>query len=55
MNGDAELVVALETQDGHGSLLIEGGLDKPKVASAVLEIMEGSAEAFQRRGGKYHF
>lgn len=55
VNGDAELVYALETREGHGRRLAEGGLDQEMVASAVLEIMEGSEEAFKRRREKYHF
>lgn len=55
VNEDAELVYALETRDGHGKRLAEGGLDQETVANAVLEIMEGSEEAFKRRREKYHF
>ncbi|WP_139117583.1 AAA family ATPase [Endozoicomonas atrinae] len=55
VNGDAELVYALEAKDGQGVKQTEGGLDNPKVAEAVLDIMEGSEEAFRRRGEKYHF
>ena len=55
VNGDAELVYALETRNGRGRLLAEGGLDRPAVCSAVLDVMEGSKEAFQRRREKYHF
>ena len=55
VNGDAELVYALEAKNGQGVKQTEGGLDNPKVAEAVLDIMEGSEEAFRRRGEKYHF
>jgi ABC-type Mn2+/Zn2+ transport system ATPase subunit len=55
VNGDAELVYALETRNGRGRLLAEGGLDRPGVCGAVLDVMEGSKEAFQRRREKYHF
>lgn len=55
VNGDAELVYALEAQKGHGSLLDQGGLDREKVTQAILDIMEGSKEAFQKRREKYHF
>jgi DNA repair ATPase RecN len=55
VNGDAELVYALETKDGHGSKMAAGGLDRSDVTKAVLEIMEGSELAFQRRREKYHF
>ena len=55
VNGDAELVYALEAKKGHGSLLDQGGLDREKVTQAILDIMEGSKEAFQKRREKYHF
>lgn len=55
VNGDAELVYALEAREGHGRPLAQGGLDRGEVTEAVLEIMEGSDEAFRRRSEKYHF
>jgi len=55
VNGDAELIYAFEAKDGKGELLACGGLDKPKVTKAVLDIMEGTEEAFRRRREKYNF
>lgn len=55
VNGDADLVYALHTEDGCGKKLAEGGLDRPEVSDAVLEIMEGSDEAFRKRREKYNF
>lgn len=55
VNGDAELVYALEARDGRGRPLVQGGLDRESVTQAVLDIMEGSREAFRRRSEKYHF
>ena len=55
VNGDAELVYALEASAGRGRPLAHGGLDRDEVTKAVLEIMEGSDEAFRRRSEKYHF
>ncbi|MBF0115940.1 MAG: AAA family ATPase [Magnetococcales bacterium] len=55
VNGDAELVYALDTCNGHSIKLAEGGLDQQSVANAVLDIMEGSAQAFRQRQEKYHF
>lgn len=55
VNGDAEFIYALEARDGRGRILAEGGLDRAEVAAAVLDIMEGSEQAFKRRGEKYHF
>lgn len=55
VNGDAEFIYALEARDGQGKTLAEGGLDRAPVARAVLDIMEGSDQAFKRRSEKYHF
>lgn len=55
VNGDAELIYALEARDGRGKQLGEGGLDRKEIAEAVLNIMEGSEQAFKRRSEKYHF
>ncbi|SEM68682.1 DNA repair ATPase RecN [Syntrophus gentianae] len=55
VNGDSELVYAFEARDGHGVALAQGGLDKGVVTKAVLDIMEGTEEAFRRRREKYHF
>jgi len=49
------MVYSLETRDGRGRKLAEGGLDNSAVSQAVLEIMEGSEGAFKRRHEKYHF
>jgi ATPase subunit of ABC transporter with duplicated ATPase domains len=55
VNGDAELIYALESQGGRGRPLAQGGLDLARVSDAVLDVMEGSREAFQKRREKYHF
>jgi len=55
VNADAELVYALEARDGHGRCRTQGGLDQQEVARAVLDIMEGSEQAFRQRKEKYHF
>jgi energy-coupling factor transporter ATP-binding protein EcfA2 len=55
VNADAELVYALKAQGGRGVCMSQGGLDRPDVTRAVLDIMEGSEEAFRRRQEKYHF
>ena len=46
---------ALEAKDGKGVIRAQGGLDKSDVTAAVLDIMEGTEEAFRRRREKYHF
>lgn len=55
VNGDAELVYAFEARNGKGEVLAHGGLDQGPVTKAVLDIMEGTEEAFRRRREKYHF
>jgi ABC-type lipoprotein export system ATPase subunit len=55
VNGDAELVYAFEARGGKGEVLACGGLDHGPVTKAVLDIMEGTEEAFRRRREKYHF
>lgn len=55
VNADAEQIYALEARDGKGKLRAQGGLDRKAVAAAVLDIMEGSEQAFRQRSEKYHF
>lgn len=55
VNGDAEMVYALESSAGRGVRKAEGGLDREEVTQAVVNIMEGSHEAFRRRREKYDF
>jgi len=61
VNGDAELIVPLEVSGSRGTqksikgVSCVGALDKKTVQTAVEEILEGSAEAFQRRKEKYGF
>lgn len=55
VNADAELVYALEARGGRGVCKAQGGLDMKDVTKEVLDIMEGSEEAFRRRKEKYHF
>lgn len=61
VNGDAELIAALEVEAGRGNQrtrngqLAVGALDQLAVRVAVEEIMEGSEEAFRKRREKYGF
>lgn len=55
VNADAEQIYALEARDGRGKPRAQGGLDQKGVAEAVLDIMEGSEQAFKQRSEKYHF
>ena len=55
VNGDSEFVYAFEVNNSQGAALSHGGLDREDVTKAVLDIMEGTEEAFRRRREKYHF
>lgn len=55
VNADAELIYAVEARDAKGKKRTEGGLDRTEVTRAVLDIMEGSEQAFRQRSEKYHF
>ena len=55
VNADTDLVIALDVKKGRGERLAVGGLDQSDTANTVLNIMEGSAEAFKRRFEKYIF
>lgn len=55
VNADTDLVFALAVTQGRGTKLAIGGLDQMETTNAVLDIMEGSAEAFKRRFDKYNF
>lgn len=50
---DAENIMVLRYNGYHGYLSDNGAIDSEKIASAVLEIMEGGREAIKRRIGKY--
>lgn len=55
VNADAEQIYALEAREGRGKPRAQGGLDRKGVVEAVLDIMEGSEQAFKQRSEKYHF
>lgn len=49
VNGDAELVVALDVRKGQAFKSCEGGLQEEAVRGEVCRIMEGGREAFRER------
>jgi len=55
VNGDAELIVALEVKNQLGEMLTSGSIDRSDVKDAVTAIMEGSAEAFRLRRERYGY
>ena len=55
VNGDAELIVALDANDRMGQLLDAGSIDKQQIKNLVTILMEGSAEAFRLRSERYGY
>lgn len=55
VNGDAELIVALEAEDRMGKVLDVGSIDRPEMKEHVTTIMEGSAKAFRLRRERYGY
>lgn len=49
VNGDAELVVAMEDTGGRCIARTTGTLQEPKLREAICKIMEGGYEAFEQR------
>ncbi len=49
VNGDAELVVALDVRGGQTRQGCEGGLQEQDVRDEVCRVMEGGREAFEKR------
>ncbi|QIH75191.1 AAA family ATPase [Macrococcoides canis] len=54
VNGDAEYIHSLVVDNGKGNIRALGGIDNEDVKKAVLDIMEGSKEAFEKRRNKYY-
>ena len=55
VNGDAELIVALGSNNRLGEVMDAGSIDRADVKDLVSEIMEGSAEAFRLRQERYGY
>ncbi|MCK9588161.1 MAG: AAA family ATPase [Terrimicrobiaceae bacterium] len=49
VNGDAELVVALESNGGQTKIKAQGGLQEDDVRRNICDIMEGGEVAFEKR------
>lgn len=49
VNGDAELVIALDVTGGQSRAVCTGGLQEQRVRDTICEVMEGGREAFERR------
>jgi len=51
--GDAELVLAIEAQEGQAHAIGRASIDEKGIRELIKMIMEGGEEAFQRRAEKY--
>jgi hypothetical protein len=49
VNGDAELVVALDVGGGQTRAVVQGGLQEQRVRGEICRVMEGGREAFELR------
>lgn len=53
--GDAELVIPMYADAGHGAPRDVGAVDRLETRDRVCELLEGGADAFKRRGQRYGF
>jgi len=53
--GDAELVIPMHVEDGHGSPFNVGSVDRPATRNSVCALLEGGVQAFRKRGQRYGF
>jgi energy-coupling factor transporter ATP-binding protein EcfA2/histidinol phosphatase-like PHP family hydrolase len=51
--GDAELLVVLKATSDHGQIVSRGSIDHRQTCNLACDILEGSREAFDRRGAIY--
>ena len=54
VNGDAEYVVSLSSDNRYLSISAEGTVENQKVKDEICEVMEGGIEAFETRAKKYN-
>jgi hypothetical protein len=55
VNGDADLVVALEADAEHGRVYASGAIEEQQVRDAIVRTLDGGAEAFRLRRKKYGY
>jgi ABC-type lipoprotein export system ATPase subunit len=53
--GDAELVIPMSVEDGHGRPYSPGAVDRPDTRDAVCSLLEGGIDAYRKRGMRYGF
>ena len=55
VNGDADMVIALEADKSHGRIACSGAIEDPEVRDAIVSTLDGGVEAFRLRRTKYGF
>lgn len=53
--GDAELVIPMRVENGHGRPFNVGAVDRPATRDSVCALLEGGVQAFRKRGQRYGF
>lgn len=53
--GDAELVLPLRGESGHGEVVDQGSVDATATRAQVLRLLEGGPAAFEERGHRYGY
>jgi hypothetical protein len=53
--GDAELVLPLRGESGHGEVVDQGSVDATATRAQVLRLLEGGPAAFEERGRRYGY
>ncbi|CEI82665.1 hypothetical protein BN997_02550 [Oceanobacillus oncorhynchi] len=54
VNGDAEWVIALNSQTKDIEVMYEGSIENESVKNAICDIMEGGEDAFSLRAKRYN-
>ena len=53
--GDAELVLPMHVDNGHGTVATAGSVDRSATRDRVCALLEGGVEAYRKRGERYGF
>lgn len=51
--GDAELVIPMKAEAGHGAPHAPGAIDNPQTRDQICSLLEGGLTAFRKRGQRY--
>lgn len=55
VNGDADMVILLEAEASHGTVVRSGAIEMPEVRDAIVRTVDGGEDAFRLRTTKYGF